>query len=287
MERRARDPEGEEQNHSMKRIRVVTYNIHKARGLDQRVKIERIARILRDIAADIIALQEVVNIEGRRREEHQARFIAEELGFQYQIGENRRLRGGAYGNVTLSRFPISFARNYDLTQHGREERGCLRTDVLIDAMHSLHIYNVHLGTAFRERRYQAHRMVAHEILKGEGLKGPRIILGDFNEWIAGLASRVLHSHFQSIRIQPLFGRSRSYPGLFPFLHLDRIYFDRQLDLQGVQSLRNLRTLIASDHVPIVADFHLREREKGQIKAEREIPSGLQTCPGKKLFSKRL
>ena len=260
---RRRDLEGLHQKTSTNRIRIVTYNIHKARGLDQRVRIERIAKILREISADIIALQEVVNIEGGRREDHQALFIAEELGYQYQIGENRRLKGGAYGNVTLSRFPISFACNYDLTQHGREERGCLRTDIQIEATRSLHIYNIHLGTAYRERRYQAHRMVAHEILKGEGLKGPRIILGDFNEWIAGLASRLLRSHFQSIRVLPFFGRSRSYPGLFPFLHLDRIYFDRQLDLQKVESFRNLKTLIASDHVPIIADFRIREKEKGR------------------------
>ncbi len=260
MDLRNRAPDGGSQKASAKRIRIVTYNIHKARGLDQRVKVERIAKILREISADIIALQEVVNIEGRRPEDHQAQFIAEELGYHYHIGENRRLHGGAYGNVTLSRYPISFACNYDLTQHGREERGCLRTDIQIDAIGSLHIYNIHLGTAYRERRYQAHRMVAHEILKGEGLKGPRIILGDFNEWITGLASRMLRSHFQSIRI-PFFGRSRSYPGLFPLLHLDHIYFDGQLDLQGVKSLRSLKTLIASDHVPLIADFRFRAKEK--------------------------
>jgi len=260
MDLRSRDPERADPEASRNRVRIVTYNIHKARGLDQRVKIGRIAQILREIGADIIALQEVGNIEGRRREDHQAQFIAEELGFQYQIGENRRLQGGAYGNVTLSRFPISFARNYDLTQHGREERGCLRTDIQIAADRSLHIYNGHLGTAYRERRYQAHRMVAHEILKGEGLKGPRVLLGDFNEWSTGLASRLLRLHFQSIRVLPLFGRSRSYPGLLPFLHLDRIYFDGRMDLQGVEPLRNFRTLIASDHVPIIANFRLQEKD---------------------------
>jgi endonuclease/exonuclease/phosphatase family metal-dependent hydrolase len=245
------------------RIRVVTYNIHKGQGLDRRVKIERIVRILREIDADVIALQEVLSMEGRRREDHQARFIAEELGHHYHIGENRRLRGGAYGNVTLSRFPISFACNYDLTQHGREERGCLRTDIQLDPRQTLHIYNLHLGTAFTERRYQAHRLVDHEILKGKGIRGARVILGDLNEWIAGLASRMLHSHFQSVRIRPLFGRSRSYPGMLPFIHLDHIYFDGRLELENVESLRNLRTLIASDHLPIVADFRLKLEEKNK------------------------
>jgi endonuclease/exonuclease/phosphatase family metal-dependent hydrolase len=106
----------------MRLLRVATYNIHKGRGLDQRVQIGRIAEVLREIDADIIALQEVLSVEGKEAKDHQARFIAREMGFYYRIGENRRLRGGAYGNVTLSRFPLVHSHNYDITQPGREQR---------------------------------------------------------------------------------------------------------------------------------------------------------------------
>jgi endonuclease/exonuclease/phosphatase family metal-dependent hydrolase len=268
---RNRNPEGSSHKSSFKRLRLVTYNIHKGQGLDRRIRIERIARILGEINADVIALQEVLSIDGRNPEDHQARFIAEGLGFHYQIGENRKFRGGAYGNVTLSRFPISFSCNYDITQHGREERGCLRTDIRLDSRQTLHIYNLHLGTAYTERRYQAHRLVDHEILKGEGKKGGRIILGDFNEWIAGLASRLFHSHFRSIHLRPVFGKSRSYPGVLPFLHLDHIYYDGRLELEKVGTLRNLRTLIASDHLPVIADFRLLEEAREGIIAKSRTP----------------
>jgi endonuclease/exonuclease/phosphatase family metal-dependent hydrolase len=255
---RQRIPEGPPPEISRHRLRFVTYNIHKGRGLDRRIRIERIARILREIGADVVALQEVLSVDGRDPKDHQARFVAEELGFHYQIGENRKLAGGSYGNVTLSRFPIIFSCNYDISQHGREERGCLRTDLLLGSGQVLHIYNLHLGTSYAERRYQAHRLVDHEILKGEGKKGASIILGDFNEWIAGLASRLFHSHFRSIRIRPVFGKSRSYPGVLPFMHLDHIYYDGRLELEKAEMPRSLKTLIASDHLPIVADFRLRE-----------------------------
>src|SRR5437868_2929793 len=99
-------------------LRIVTYNVHKCRGLDRRVRPERIAAVLKETGGDVIALQEVLSIEGHGHEQHQARCIAEAMGMDYRIGENRRLHGGAYGNVTLSRLPIGVTQNYDITWRG-------------------------------------------------------------------------------------------------------------------------------------------------------------------------
>ena len=237
-------------------LRVATYNIHKGRGLDQRVQIGRIVDVLREIDGDIIALQEVLSIEGKKPKDHQARFIAREMGFHYRIGENRRLQGGAYGNVTLSRFPLIHTHNYDITQPGREQRGCLRTDLQIAPNRVLHVYNLHLGTSSRERHDQARMLFDSGILKPASRAGPRIVLGDFNEWISGLTSRLMKDHFNSIPVRPLLGRSRTYPGFFPLVHLDHIYFDGALDVVKVVVHRSRGALIASDHLPIVVDFQV-------------------------------
>jgi endonuclease/exonuclease/phosphatase family metal-dependent hydrolase len=109
-------------------IRVLTYNVHKCRGLDRRVRPGRIADVLREIDPDIIALQEVLSVHGKR-EDDQADFLAAELGFYSCLGENRRLKGGAYGNLLLSRFPLRAFQNHDITTRGREQRGCLRADI--------------------------------------------------------------------------------------------------------------------------------------------------------------
>jgi endonuclease/exonuclease/phosphatase family metal-dependent hydrolase len=237
-------------------LRVATYNIHKGRGLDQRVQIGRIAEVLLEIDGDIIALQEVLSIGGRTTKDHQARFIAREMGFHHRIGENRRLQGGAYGNVTLSRFPFIHTHNYDITQPGREQRGCLRTDLQIAPNRVLQVYNLHLGTSYRERRYQGRMLFDSGILNPAGRDGPRIVLGDFNEWISGLTSRLMKDHFKSIPVRPLLGRSRTYPGLFPLVHLDHIYFDGALDVVRVAVHRSRGALVASDHLPIIVDFRV-------------------------------
>lgn len=237
------------------RIRAVTYNIHKCRGMDRKTRPGRIAEILGEIDADIIALQEVVSVEGRGREADQARYIAEELGFDYVFGENRRFNGGRYGNVILTRFPIEAYRNHDITAVGRERRGCLRADVKAGCS-PLHIFNVHMGTAFFEHRAQARKLFTDRIVNPAELAGPRILLGDFNEWLQGAVSRTLRSHLQWADIRRHLRRSRTYPGVLPILHLDQIYFDPALTLRGMHLHRGRKTLVASDHLPLVAHFEL-------------------------------
>jgi endonuclease/exonuclease/phosphatase family metal-dependent hydrolase len=240
------------------KFRVATYNIHKCKGLDQRVKPDRIVEVLREIDADIVALQEVLCIPGAESHHDQAHYIAGALEMDFRLGENRVLRGGSYGNVVLSRFPLIDAHNHDISISGREQRGCLRVDIDLQGGQALplHIYNVHLGTSFVERRHQARRLLDEEILRNGDHIGPRIMMGDFNEWTRGLTSRLLDEHFQSADIRLHMGKARSYPGVLPFLHLDHIYFDDYLQLENARLHRSRMALLASDHLPIFAEFNV-------------------------------
>jgi len=231
------------------RLRTLTYNIHKCRGLDGRVQPTRIVEVLREIDADVIALQEVLSIQGSP-EEHQAQFIAGELGFHDCFGENRRHNGGGYGNLLLSRFRLLAIDNHDITTPWRERRGCLRADIELET--TLHVFNLHLGTSFFERRQQARKLISPQILHNPELHGVRVVLGDFNEWTRGLASRLLSRNFQRDSV----GGSRTFPTLLPLLRLDQMYFDPALEMERLAVHRSRTSLVASDHLPLVADFNL-------------------------------
>ncbi|HEY9431875.1 MAG TPA: endonuclease/exonuclease/phosphatase family protein [Blastocatellia bacterium] len=240
------------------KFRIVTYNVHKCVGVDRRLNPARIVSVLKEINADIIALQEVHCVQGRGSQSDQAHFIAHELGFNYCMGHNRKLKEGIYGNLVLSRFPLLESENHDISVTGREKRGCLRVDVGMGKENRLHIYNVHLGTSFIERRHQARKLISESILSNSKRPGPRVMLGDFNEWTRGLATRLLNEHFQSGDIRLHLKRSRSYPGMLPIMHLDHIYFsDEALELEYAELYRSRTALLASDHLPIFADFRLR------------------------------
>jgi len=226
------------------KLRFATYNVHKCRGMDGRTMPSRIVDVLREIRADVIAMQEVMGF--------QAEAVSKEMALPFVIGENRKHRGAAYGNVVLSRLPIQGWRNYDLSVPGREPRGCLRVDLEVpNAGRLVHLFNVHLGTSYGERRSQGRRLVGNDLLADLALQHPRIVLGDFNEWTRGLTTQLLRSHMRSADFQ-----SRSYPGLLPFLHLDHIYYDETLRLERFTVHRTRKALVASDHLPLVGDFEV-------------------------------
>lgn len=237
----------------MNRFRIVSYNIHKGRGLDGRIRIERIAHVLERLEPDIVALQEVVSREGSSKEDHQAGYLADRLGAYFAIGETRRHRGGVYGNVTLCRHAFDLVRHVDLSVPHREPRGVLRTDIHWGG-HLLHIFNVHLGTAHRERRTQAVRLIDGDLLKALDISGARIVLGDFNEWTHGLVTRTLSAEFRLTDLRDCLPRTRSYPSILPLLNLDHLYFDHHLHMERAWFQRTRLSLIASDHLPLVADF---------------------------------
>jgi endonuclease/exonuclease/phosphatase family metal-dependent hydrolase len=239
----------------MTSFRITTYNIHKCRGLDRRVRPQRIIDVIKETRADVVALQEVVGMDEPERERNQVRAIAEELGFEFRIGENRRLHGGAYGNALLTKLPIIAECNHDITWRRREPRGCLEVVVSVGREHRVRIFNVHLGTAFFERRYQAKRLL--EVVDEQApFKSPRVVLGDFNEWPRGLASHLLENHFHTAEPQGRLGRVRSYPGILPLAHVDHVYYDSPLELVDVKIHRSAIALMASDHLPVVAEFRV-------------------------------
>ncbi len=241
----------------MHRFRIATYNIHKCRGVDGRVHPERVARVLEEVNADIVSLQEVVSHEGAATADHQADYLAGRLGLVGAMGETRKHRGGAYGNVTLSRWDFKLVRPIDITVGVREQRVALRTDIRLGP-HILHVFNVHLGTAVRERRQQAVRLLDQDLLRALDISGPRIVLGDFNEWVHGMVTRTLVAEFHLTDLRAYLTRVRSYPALLPLLNLDHIYFDHHLRIEKAFFHRTRRSLIASDHLPLVADLVLSD-----------------------------
>jgi len=236
-------------------MRIVTYNIHKGRGIDGRTSIKRIESVLADLDADIIALQEVFSFCDSA--EGQVEALASTLDLHAAFGCTRHHRGRPYGNAILTRWPILESRDMDISWHHRERRGCIRAD-LKTPRGILHVFNIHMGTSYFERRHQIRSLFASKQLH-EDLSGPRVLIGDFNEWIKGLTTRMLSEKFESLNLELHVRKRRSYPGFLPLMHLDHVYFERPLHIEKAELVRTRLSKIASDHLPLIATFSWGDR----------------------------
>src|SRR5262249_35057715 len=135
---------------SLVQVKVLSYNIHRAIGMDRRFRPERIVEILQYHAPDIALLQEVDQGVPRSRRLDLAVELQQALDFKHlAVGLNVRLRSGRYGNATLSRFPILRERNIDLSVGRRKPRGCQHTTLAVARDGAkpleLEVFNIHLG----------------------------------------------------------------------------------------------------------------------------------------------
>ncbi|HYG62074.1 MAG TPA: endonuclease/exonuclease/phosphatase family protein [Thermoanaerobaculia bacterium] len=243
-------------------IRVLTYNIHRAIGVDRRFRPERVAGIIAHYDPDLVLLQEVDEGAPRSRELDLAKEMAHVLNFPYfAVGHNVSLRKGRYGNATLSRFPIVRERNIDLTIGIRKRRGCQHTSLVLGEGRHLEVFNLHLGLSARERHRQIELLVrCSEFVHVDG-DTPVLVGGDFNDWRSLLRPAFTNGlGFRSATDNRRFGTDwamPTYPSFSPQGALDRIYYRGPIELLTVRRCRLQASRVASDHLPVIADFDLR------------------------------
>lgn len=245
------------------KIRVLSYNIHRAIGFDRRFKPERIIEILKGHDADIVLLQEVDEGVPRSRELKLAKEIADALDYPYYaMGHNVSLRKGWYGNATLSRYPILRERNIDLTVGNRKRRGCQHTTIdIAEGKHLLEVFNLHLGLSAKERQKQAGILARSNEYESLNMDTPCLIGGDFNDWrsllralfVEGLEFKCATDKNNSSGLPKAL---KTFPSFAPRGGLDRIYYRGGLKLTSVKRCRYKASKIASDHLPIITDFQL-------------------------------
>jgi endonuclease/exonuclease/phosphatase family metal-dependent hydrolase len=234
-------------------LTLVSYNIHSGIGTDGRFDLHRVGEVLRELNADIIALQEVGDYRGVTAREDQPEHLADLLGLHMAFGPNVVRNGRRYGNAILSRLPILKSKNYDLSVPRREARGALRCDLDLGAGRQLHVFCLHLGLSMRERRRQEALLLSADILRDAVRNDPVVVCGDFNYWGPGAVPGLVRKAIHDVALE-LGSRGRTYHSHFPMLRLDRIYVDSGVRPLSLHAHRTELATVASDHLPLVMRF---------------------------------
>ena len=226
---------------SRRTVTVATYNIHGCVGLDGVRDPERVGRVLAELAADVVALQEVDSRGGRA---DPLAHLAGIAGHEAIVGPTLTDGTGHYGNVVLTRLPIERVERLDLSVDGREPRGAIVADLRLDDGRPLCVVATHLGLRHGERRRQiealARRIDAH------APDTPIVLLGDLNTWRpVRHALGPMHDRLVAVRPRP------SFPARRPILALDRVWVRPGHAIIESRVHRSATSAMASDHLPVV------------------------------------
>jgi endonuclease/exonuclease/phosphatase family metal-dependent hydrolase len=226
-------------------MRIATYNIHRAIGRDGKENPERIASVLNELNADVIALQEVGYASGEPG--NMLAYLGESIQASVIEGITFQDERGHYGNAILSRLPVNQSHLHDISVSDREPRGAIELRLNVEDK-AVQIIATHLGLRPGERREQVEKLMPLLAASSADIK---ILLGDLNEWF--LWGRPLR------RLKGVFGNTpalATFPSRWPLFALDRLWVQPITAIDSIQVHKSTNAKTASDHLPVVAQLHL-------------------------------
>ena len=226
-------------------LAVASYNVHKCVGLDRRRDPGRTARVISELEADIVALQEADRRFGDRAGLLDLGALQEVSGLAPVPFARRKAAHGWHGNLLLTRnAEIEQVRPLDLP--GLEPRGALMVD-LTHRGRPLRVIAAHLGLLRASRLIQTRALAAALEEADDGRS--TLLMGDLNEW---------RMPTRRCSLAPLAARKTprapvaSFPAQFPVLALDRIMASPCAEILGMARHDSPLARIASDHLPVKA-----------------------------------
>jgi len=224
-------------------VRVASYNVHRCIGRDGTSDPQRVADVVCELGADIVALQEVDSPRRSFGDIDQLEHLAHATGLEAIAAPTLLRYHGRFGNALLTRWRPDVMHQIDLGVPGRERRGALDVELGRDAG-GLRVVATHLGLRAHERRTQVAALLA---ALRRGTTPLTVLLGDFNHWTPA---------FRALReIDRQLGRAavlRTFPAWRPLLALDRIWVCPATALVEVHVHATPDARRASDHLPICA-----------------------------------
>ena len=229
------------------RLRFASYNIHKGVGTDRRRDPDRIISVLREIDADVIALQEADRRIGDRASVLDRAALDDTPWKPVDVARRPRSIGW-HGNAILVRRGFEVVEAEPLALPMLEPRGAARADLLCHGVR-VRVVGMHLDLSGLRRRDQIHAVLDH--VDGCGKRCPTVLMGDFNQWgLDGGAMRGFGPGWQVL------DTARRFPSSHPIARLDRIVVSPEWGCLAQHVHHSAASASASDHLPIVAELEL-------------------------------
>ena len=233
-------------------IRFLCFNIHGGYSRDGKRDLRRVHDLLEKYRVDIAAFQEMETRPSRGGRREDVDILADASRPHHLPGPTMKEGEGWYGNLIVSRYPILRAQAHTMeTAFDFEPRNAI--DALIGTpFGKIRLLNTHLSLSPFERRKEFPRLIELVRMVEEEEKSPVILMGDLNEW--NPRSKLLRFLDDAMVAVPM---EATFPSIWPFLHLDRVWHDTKGLRVEAQVLKGRDVSILSDHLPFLVDVYLQ------------------------------
>lgn len=225
-------------------LRVLCWNIHHGRGADGVVDLARIARVIREARADVVALQEVDHRCRRSGGVDQTAELARLTGMDGRFGRAMDFDGGQYGQAMLTKHPLRSTKVHPLPGTGEPRIGF--EAVLGWRDRDIRIVSLHLDLHAGQRAGQA-KALTGALRDG---RWPTVVCGDVNDQPGSPAVTVLAAVFPTV---PKAAPGLSHPADRPEVEIDHVFARGLVPAEPVVVLGER---VASDHRPLLARLRL-------------------------------
>lgn len=238
-----------------RRLRIATYNVHSCFGTDRKLDPARIAAVIAECEADIVALQEVDVSRARSGGIDQAQTIAGHLQMMSHFHPALHLEEERYGDALLTALPTRLVKAGGLPSRG-EPRGALWVEVPVEAI-KLQIFVTHLGLLGAERVRQTEALIGPGWLGAPMPEEARVLLaGDLNAIARSASYRMVARRLRDVQVEAD-GRPRpTFPSRLPLLRIDHLFVGEGIRVNGAFVHDSPLTRRASDHLPLCADLEI-------------------------------
>lgn len=244
-------------------LRVLTYNVHSCIGTDGLLSIERIASVIAAEAPDVVLLQEIDVGRLRTGRHDQAHRIAEALDMTRHFHAALTFAEESYGDAILSRLPMTLVKAGPLVgprHFTGERRGALWVRVETEGRH-IDVLNCHLGLLPHQQAAQTADLSGPDWSASPLLSTAAVLGGDFNAPPGTPTYRRLAANWtNAFRGEPGDRRGATFPSRRPFLRIDHLWHRMGLRVTGCRVVRTPLARLASDHLPLVAEFAFADHD---------------------------
>ena len=236
-------------------IKILTYNVHSCVGTDRRIDLNRIADVIAQSRADIIALQELDVGRKRTGGVDQAATIAALLKMNAHFHPALHVEEERYGDAILTALPTRLIRAAALPSIG-ETRGAIWVQVDVHGK-PLNVLNTHLGLRNRDRIRQVAALLGEDwIGHAEFRSSPSIVCGDLNATPSTSAYKRLSTHLRDAQLLTTTKPRPTFPSRYPLLRIDHVFVSQEIRVRSSSIVLDPLARRASDHLPLLVGFRI-------------------------------